>query len=72
VLWCAAGELDDLLGRLQQLADTAGGAPLMTVSDASCGSNDAGAVGGGAFTAGGDAGAGAPGGGGNADEWELL
>jgi hypothetical protein len=74
-VFLCAGELEDLLSRLQQLAATAGGAPLMTVqqpgrvSSASDAAAAAAAAGGGVGASGSDA---AAGGGGRADDWELV
>jgi hypothetical protein len=69
---CRAGELQDLIGRLQLLAATAGGAPLMTVQQpgrASSASDAAVTVSGaGDGAAGSDAAAD----GAKADDWELV
>jgi hypothetical protein len=69
-----AGELDDLLTRLQRLADAAGGAPLMTVTESGCGCDDgSSASGGGAQAAAAAASRGAAGDGKTGgDEWEFV
>lgn len=63
-----ADELQDLISRLQQLAVTAGGAPLMTVQQPGRASSASDAAA--AATA--CAGGGAAAEGGKADDWELV